>query len=174
MCICVKLSHFAIQRRLAQHCKSTILQFKKNRRFSEKVQVHSRIKWKVQRFPVCVLHPCMPLLSTFSIGIVHLLQSLTYCVCLVVQLCSTLCNTMDYSPPGSSVYEDSPGKNTGLGCHALLQGIFPTQGLNPGLPHCRWILCHLSHQGSLYDRGTSQISGEKMNFLINKWFVISK
>jgi len=36
------------------------------------------------------------------------------------------------SPPGSSVQGDSPGKNTGMGCHALLQGIFPTQGLNPG------------------------------------------
>ena len=43
---------------------------------------------------------------------------------------------------------DSPGKNTGVGCHALLQGIFPTQGLNPGLPPCRRILYHLSHQGS--------------------------
>ena len=43
---------------------------------------------------------------------------------------------------------DSPGKNTGMGCHALFQGIFPTQGSNPGLPHCRWILCRLSHQGS--------------------------
>ena len=41
-----------------------------------------------------------------------------------------------------------PGKNTGMGCHALLQGIFPTQGSNPGLPHCRQILYHLSHQGS--------------------------
>jgi len=40
---------------------------------------------------------------------------------------------MDCSPPGSSVHGDSPGKNTGVGCHALLQGIFPTQGLNPGL-----------------------------------------
>ena len=40
---------------------------------------------------------------------------------------------MDYSPPGSSVHGDSPGKKTGVGCCALLQGIFPTQGLNPGL-----------------------------------------
>ena len=55
---------------------------------------------------------------------------------------------MDYSPPGSSIHGDSSGQNTGVGCHALLQGLFPTQGLNPGLPHCRWILCHLSHQGS--------------------------
>ena len=43
---------------------------------------------------------------------------------------------------------DSPGKNIGVVCHALLQGIFPTQGSNPGLPHCRWILYPLSHQGS--------------------------
>ena len=35
-----------------------------------------------------------------------------------------------------------------LECHALLEGIFPTQGSNPSLPHCRWILYHLSHQGS--------------------------
>ena len=45
---------------------------------------------------------------------------------------------------------DSPGKNTGVGHHALLQGIFPTQGSNPGLLHCRQILYQLSHQGSLY------------------------
>ena len=55
---------------------------------------------------------------------------------------------MDCSLPGSSVHEDSPGKNTGVGCHALLQGIFSTQGQNPGLPHRRWILYCLSHQGS--------------------------
>ena len=53
-----------------------------------------------------------------------------------------------YSLLGSSVHGDSPGKNTEMGCHALLQGIFPTQGLNPGLPQCRQILYHLSHQGS--------------------------
>ena len=52
------------------------------------------------------------------------------------------------SLPGSLVHRDSPGKNTGGGCHAFLQGIFPTQGLNPGLPHCRRILYHLSHRGS--------------------------
>ena len=38
---------------------------------------------------------------------------------------------------------DSPGKNTGVGCHFLLQGIFPTQGSNPGLLHCRQILYHM-------------------------------
>ena len=75
----------------------------------------------------------------------------------------TLCDPMYYNPPGSSVHGDSPGKNTGVGCHALLQGIVPIQGSNPDLPYCRWILYHLSHQGSprilesvayLFSRGT--------------------
>ena len=71
----------------------------------------------------------------------------TLCV-LVTQLYPTLWDPMDCSSPGSSVHGNSPGKNTGVGCHALLQGIFPTQGLNPGLLHCRWILYCLSHQRS--------------------------
>ena len=66
----------------------------------------------------------------------------------VAQLCLTLCDLMDCNPPGSSAHGDSLGKNTGMGSLFLLQGIFPTQGLNPGLPHCRWILYHLSHQGN--------------------------
>ena len=69
---------------------------------------------------------------------------------LVAQLCLPLCNPMDCSPPDSLVHGDSPGKNTGVGCHALLQGIFLTQGSNPGFLHCRQILYHLSHQGSPY------------------------
>ena len=82
---------------------------------------------------------------------------------LVSQLCQTVCDTMDCSPPGSSVHEDSPGKNTRLGCHALLQAIFPTQGSNPGLPHCRQTLYPLSHQGShhgisVFIKGVSQVA----------------
>ena len=69
-------------------------------------------------------------------------------LCLVAQLCSTLFDLMDCSPPGSSVHVDSPGKNTGVDCRALLQGIFPIHGSNPGLSHCRQILYHLSHQGN--------------------------
>ena len=69
-----------------------------------------------------------------------------HCVCLVARSCPTLCNPMDWSPPGFSVHGDSPGKNTGVGCHFLLQEIFPTQGLNPGLPHCRQMFYRLSHQ----------------------------
>ena len=76
------------------------------------------------------------------------LYLISFVVCLVAPLCPSLCDPMGYSPPGSSVHRDSPGKNTRAGCHALLQGISPTQGSNPGLPHCRWILYHLIHQGS--------------------------
>ena len=70
-------------------------------------------------------------------------------LCLVAQSHLPLCDPMDCSLPGSSVHGDSPGKNTGVRCHALLQGIFPIQGLNPGLLLCRGILCCLSHQGTL-------------------------
>ena len=70
------------------------------------------------------------------------------CCCLVAQSCLTLCDPMDGSPPGSSVHGDFPGKNIGVRCHALLQGIFPSQGSSLGLPHCRQILYLLSHQGS--------------------------
>ena len=107
-------------------------------------------------------------------------------LCLVTQPCLTLCDPTDCSPPGSSVHGDSPGKKTGVGCHALLhgifsnpgielrsptlhanifflpseplgkpqntgvgslsllQGIFLTQELSQGLPHCRQILYQLS------------------------------
>ena len=69
-------------------------------------------------------------------------------LCSVAQLCPALRNPVDCSPPGSSVHRGSSGKNTGVGCHALLQGIFPTQRSNSGFPHSRWILYSLSYQGS--------------------------
>ena len=53
---------------------------------------------------------------------------------LVAQLCPTPCDPMECSPPGSYVYGDSPSKNTEVGCQALLQGIFPTQGSKPRSP----------------------------------------
>ena len=66
---------------------------------------------------------------------------------LVAQSCPTLCDLTDCNPQLLSPW-DSPGKNTGVGSHSLLHGIFLTQGLNLGLLHCRQILYHLSHQGS--------------------------
>ena len=53
------------------------------------------------------------------------------------QSCPTLCGPWN-----------SPGQNTRVGCLSLLQGIFPIQGSNPGLPHCRQVLYQLSHNGS--------------------------
>ena len=68
----------------------------------------------------------------------------------VPQSCLTLCDLMDCSLSHSSIHEIFAGKSTGVGCHFLLQRIFPTQGSNPGLPHCRQTLYCLSHQGSLF------------------------
>ena len=57
----------------------------------------------------------------------------------VTQLCPILCDSVDCSLPGFSVHGILQA-NTGVGCHFLLQGIFPTQGSNSGLPHCRQTL----------------------------------
>ena len=75
-------------------------------------------------------------------------NQIQYVLCLVIQSCPTLCDPMDCSLPGFSVYRDSPHKNTGVDCHAFLWEIFPTEGSNPDLPHRRWIFYRLSHQGS--------------------------
>ena len=67
---------------------------------------------------------------------------------LVPQSCPTLCDPRGLQPTRLLGLWDSPGKDIGLGCHALLQGIFPARGSNSGLLHCRQILYQLSHQGS--------------------------
>ena len=76
------------------------------------------------------------------------LQHLHAVLHLVTQSCLTLCDPTDCGPPGSSVHGESPGNNTGVSCCALLQRLFPTQGLKPGLSPCKQILYYLSHQGS--------------------------
>ena len=91
--------------------------------------------WSVTALQSCVSFCCT-------------VKCISYLLCLAAQSCLTLYDSMNCSPPGFSVLGDSPGKNTGVGCLAVLQGTFPTQGLKPGLPHRRWILYHLSHQGS--------------------------
>ena len=55
-------------------------------------------------------------------------------LCLVTQSCPTLCDPMDYSPPGSSVHGDSPGKNTGVGCQCPPSGDLPNPGIEPRSP----------------------------------------
>ena len=73
----------------------------------------------------------------------------------VAQLCPTLSDPMDCSP------WNSPGQNTRVGSLSLLQRIFPTQGLNPGLPHCRWILYQLSPS---YDKPRQHIEKQRHHF----------
>ena len=86
------------------------------------------------------------------------LPTLHTVLCLDAQSRPTLCDPMDYSPPESSVPGESPGKNTGVGCHALLQGIFPAQVSNPGLLPCRQILHPLSQSGRLKNTGVGILS----------------
>ena len=61
----------------------------------------------------------------------------------VAQSCPILCNPIDLHSPWNT-----PGQDTGIGSRSFLQRFFSTQGLKPGLPHCRQILYPLSHQGS--------------------------
>ena len=68
--------------------------------------------------------------------------------CMRALSCLTVYNSVDCSPSGSSGHGIFLGKNTGVGCYFLLQGIFLTQGSNPGIPHCRWIPYSLIHLGS--------------------------
>ena len=73
---------------------------------------------------------------------------------LVAQLCLTLCKSMDFSLPGSSSHGILQARILEWVVISFSRGIFLTQGLNPGLQHCRQILYHLSHQGSPTDQGT--------------------
>ena len=83
---------------------------------------------------------------------------------LVAQSCPTLCNPRNCNSPASSVHGDSPGKNTGVGYHALLQGIFPTQGSNPCLLYCRWIFTNWANR----DNRSIQLTYHIRNQLIMK------
>ena len=68
------------------------------------------------------------------------------CVCvLVAEPCPALCDPTGCSPPGFCPW-DSPDKNTGMDCHSLPQRLFPTQGSNPRLRHCRQFLYCLGYR----------------------------
>ena len=86
--------------------------------------------------------PTQELHSHFLHWLMGSLPLMYYVKVKVAQSCLTLRHHELYNP------RDSPGQNTGVGSLFLLQGIFPTQGSNSGLPHCRQILYQLSHQGS--------------------------
>ena len=107
------------------------------------------------------------------LGLFHLSPSLTchpFSILLSAQKLTSMCESCSVvsnslQPRGLYSPWNSPGQNTRVGRHSLLQGIFPTQGSDPGLPHCKWILYQLSHQGSPrilewvafpFSRGSSQ------------------
>ena len=79
----------------------------------------------------------------------------------------TLCDPMDYSTPDPW---NPPGKNTGVGSHSFHHGIFPTQGSNLGLLHCRQILYLLSHQGMVILTSHNHSKKEQSwSFPIHEW-----
>ena len=86
----------------------------------------------VSHFPIREIFEIWYYYSQMKTFQVHAWQPLSSCFCLVAQSCQTLCDPMDCSPSGSSVREISQA-STGEGCHFLLQGVFPTQGLNSSL-----------------------------------------
>ena len=81
-------------------------------------------------------------MSMNKINFLSYVEERTVVVVKIAQSCPTLRPHGLYSP------WNSPGQNTGVGSLSLLRGIFPSQGSNPGLPRCRWILYQLSHKGS--------------------------
>ena len=90
-------------------------------------------------------------------------QVVTHAVCTVLShsVVSNSLSPRDCSPPGSSVHGDPPGKNTEVGCHALLQGIFSTQGSNPGLLHHRWILQQHQTLGQIISAPFSDVGPDR-------------
>ena len=89
-------------------------------------------------------------------------------------MCLTLCDPMDCSPARLFCPRNTPGKNTGMDCHSLLKGIFPTQASNPGLLHSRQIFYHLSHQWSPYEpfvidkTPLLKLQKDRCNFVVTK------
>ena len=107
--------------------------------------------WSCQlcsRAPACLLKradcslPLPPLHSVMSFWWLgaqgeyfhHMCVCVRVCASSITWSCPTVCSSVDGNPPGSFVHGGSPGKNTRACCHSLLQGIFPTQGQNPGSP----------------------------------------
>ena len=93
---------------------------------------------------------CPFLLLLTSIFALYILKLCCVQVCSINQSCPTLCDLRGLQPARLLCPWSFPGKNTGVGCHFLFQGIFPTQGSNLhllGLLHYRWIFYQLSHRG---------------------------
>ena len=84
------------------------------------------------------------------------------CTDTIVHFDSVISNFLQ--PHGLYSPWNSPGQNTGMDIFSILQGIFPMQGLNPGLPHCRWALNQMSHQGSPYFDACQSLNSHWLSF----------
>ena len=117
--------------------------------FEKKYLYQGEGHWGHRKFLVGVDGHVPVLIVVMILRVIHVkkLSSYTLSMCLKVKVkatksCLSLQSHRLYSP------WNSPGQNTGVGSLSPLQVIFPTHGLNPGLPHCRWILYQLSHKRS--------------------------
>ena len=99
----------------------------------------------------------LPSMSSPCLLSVQKLQPLSVCVCVSCSVVSYTLRPHGLQPPRLLCPWDSLGKNTGVGSLSLLQGIFPTQGLNPDLPHCWLIPYQLSHKRSPSEESQRQI-----------------
>ena len=97
-----------------------------------------------------VLSHCWSILHSYRKEMREVIVCCLYVKVKVAQSCPTLCNPMDCSPPGSSVHGDSPGKNTGVDCHALFQGNLPNPGIEPRSPTLRADSLPAKPQGNPY------------------------
>ena len=139
--ICILWSFTALIN-ILKVCSKEMFQFCCRRLFSSKVHKNFAVIclgldmcMNLQRSNICIiLSPSMWRCAEFAV--------------LSHPVVSSSLRPQDCSPPGLLCNGDSSGKNAAVGCHALLQGIFPTQGWNPSLLHCRRILYCLSHQGN--------------------------
>ena len=94
----------------------------------------------------------------FLSHLIHLADLAVRHLVLVTQSCLTLCDPVVCSLTGSSLPWNSPVKKTRVGCHFLLQGIFPAQGSNLGLLHCRQILYHPLQTDSLPSEPSAHVN----------------
>ena len=122
------------------HCFTYLVRWHRRIVFSIYSYVYFHVDFNtIQSWNFLYIHSYSTLCILSSVEPIKSLKELKLNVALS---CQTLCDPMDSSPWAC------PRQNTGVCSRFLLQGIFPTQGSNQGLPHCRWILYQLSHQGS--------------------------
>ena len=84
------------------------------------------------------------------------------------QSCLTLCDAMDSNLPGFSVHKDSPGRNTGVGCHALLQRIYPNPGIEPRTPALQADSLPSEPPGKKYGR-RNRLEEKLQEVVLNSW-----